>query len=66
MCLSKAYVEKAGKKELVLEEVALLKLKGGKVFLKTLFGEEREIGANLKEVDFLSHTLLLGYAKEPR
>ncbi|MBI2288318.1 MAG: CooT family nickel-binding protein [Chloroflexi bacterium] len=60
MCLSKVYVERAGKKELVVEEVALLKVRGGKVLLKTLFGEEREIGATVKEVDFLTHTLVLG------
>ena len=66
MCLSKAYVERGGKKELVLEEVASLKIKGGKVLLETLFGEEREMEATVKEVDFLTHSLVLSDSREAR
>ncbi len=59
MCLSKAYVDKNGNRELLMEEVASLEIEGGKVLLKTLFGEQREIGANIKEINFLTHILVL-------
>ena len=59
MCLSKAYVEISGKRELLMEEVALLEIKDDKLLLKTLFGEQKEIGANIKQIDFLTHNIIL-------
>ncbi|MDD5126601.1 MAG: CooT family nickel-binding protein [Dehalococcoidales bacterium] len=59
MCLSKLYVEQGTERELLMEEVASLAVQGGKVTLKTLFGERKEINASLKEVDFLNHTITL-------
>ena len=59
MCLSKAYIDKDGNRELLMEEVASLEIEGGKVLLKTLFGEQREIGANIKEINFLTRVLVL-------
>ena len=59
MCLAKAYVERRGKRGLLMEEVASLEVEDEKLLLKTLFGEQTEIGANIKEIDFLTHTLIL-------
>jgi len=59
MCLSKAYVEISGKRELLMEEVASLEIKDDKLLLKTLFGEQKEIGANIKQIDFLTHNIIL-------
>lgn len=64
MCLSKAYVDRNGNRELLMEEVAFVKIEGEKLLLRTLFGEQKEIGADIKEVDFLSHSILLGNLKE--
>ena len=59
MCLSKAYVERDGKRELLMEEIASVDIEAGKLLFKTLFGEQKEIEANIREIDFLSHSLVL-------
>jgi len=64
MCLSKAYFDRDGKRELLLEEVVSIKVKDGKLLLRTLFGEQKEIGANISEIDFLTHSILLESLKE--
>ena len=64
MCLSKAYVERNGNRELLIEEVAFVKVEGEKLLLRTLFGEQKEIGARIREIDFLRHGIFLGNLKE--
>ena len=59
MCLSKAYFDRGGRKEVLLEEVASIVVSGGKLQLKTLFGEQKEIDARIKEIDLLTHSILL-------
>ena len=59
MCLSKAFVEKGEKRELVMAEVASLQVEDGKLLLKTLLGEQKEITATIREIDFLSHRITL-------
>ena len=59
MCLSKAYVDRNGKRELLMEEIASIKVKGEKLLVRTLFGEQKEIGANIREIDFLTHSIIL-------
>ena len=64
MCLYKAYVDRNGKRELLMEEIIAVEIKGGKLLLRTLFGEQREIGANIRQIDFLSHSIFLENLKE--
>ena len=64
MCLSKVYFDRDGKKEIYLEEVASIVIAGGKLQLKTLFGEQKEIDAHIKEIDLLAHSILLEDAEE--
>lgn len=59
MCLSKAYVDSGDGRKLLLEEVASLEIENGKLLLTTLFGEEKEIRANIKEIDFLNHNIIV-------
>ena len=64
MCLSKAYIDRNGKRELLMEEIASVKIEGEKLLLRTLFGEQNEIGADIREIDFLTHSLFLKNLKE--
>ena len=64
MCLSKAYVDRNGKRELLMEEIASVKIEDEKLLLSTLFGEQKEIGANIREIDFLTHSIFLENLKE--
>jgi predicted RNA-binding protein len=59
MCLAKAYLGTNGEKELLIEEIASLKTGDGKLLLTTLFGEQREIEASIKEIDFRNSSILL-------
>ena len=59
MCLSKAYIENNGEKKLLAEEVASVEVKGNKILLKTLFGEKKEVEASIKNIDFLTHNIVM-------
>ena len=59
MCLSKAYVDRNGRMELLSEEVASLEIEKGKVLVKELFGEQKVIRANIKKIDFLNGKIIL-------
>ncbi len=59
MCLSKAYFERDGSRELLMEEVASIDIQDDKLLLKTLFGEEKEVAANIKQINFMTHDILL-------
>jgi predicted RNA-binding protein len=59
MCLSKAYIEKDNKKEFLMTDIASVKVEDGKVILKSLFGEKKEIEAYIREIDFTTSLLKL-------
>ena len=63
MCLAKAYVGSNSEKELLMEEIASLKVKEGKLLVTTLFGEKREIEANISEIDFMASSIILDNVK---
>ena len=59
MCLSKAYIERNGNRELLMEEVASIDFKDDSLQLKTLFGEEKEVHGRIKRIDFMTHNIIL-------
>jgi len=63
MCLAKAYIGRNSEKELLLEEIASLKVRDGKLLVTTLFGEQREIEASIKEIDFMASSIVLEEVK---
>lgn len=64
MCLSKAYVARNGNEELLTEEIASLEVEGEKLLLKTLFGEQKEVTASIRRIDFMTHRILLENLEE--
>ncbi|MBN1368320.1 MAG: CooT family nickel-binding protein [Dehalococcoidales bacterium] len=62
MCLAKAYLKDGEKDELLVEAVASLEIMNGKLLLRTIFGEEKEIAADIKNIDFTHSKIKL----EPR
>ncbi len=64
MCLSKAYIERNGERELLMEEIASVGIEGDRLLFKSLFGEQKEIGANIREIDFMTHSIILDNIKE--
>ena len=59
MCLAKAYVEEDNKRDLLFESVASIRTSDGTFLLSTIFGEQKEVKAILKEIDFLNSTITL-------
>jgi len=64
MCLSKAYVDRDGKRELLIEEIASLNIENDKLLFKTLFGEQKEVEASIRQIDFMTHSIILENLKE--
>ena len=64
MCLSKAYIEKGGAKELLMTDIASVKVEDGKIVLKSLFGEKKEVAATISEIDFTASLLKLELTSE--
>ncbi len=59
MCLAKAYLSKNGKRELLMREIAYLGVGDEKLLLRTLFGEQKEVEAKLREIDFANSSIIL-------
>lgn len=60
MCESSAYlINDSGQEELLMESVDYLKLDGGHVKLKNIFGEELSVDATLKEMHLSGHRIIL-------
>ena len=59
MCLSKVYNKKNGDLELLVEEVASVEIGENSLKFKTLFGEQKEIEGSIKQIDFLTHSIVL-------
>ncbi|MFC1872309.1 CooT family nickel-binding protein [Chloroflexota bacterium] len=59
MCLSKLYLEKDGQRALVMEEVSGLEVRQGQVVAKDLFGKEQIFTGQLRQVDLLTHQVIV-------
>jgi predicted RNA-binding protein len=59
MCLSKAFLEHDGEREVILEQVAAVSVSDGTLSLRNLFGEQKEIGGRIREIDFLTHSIVV-------
>jgi predicted RNA-binding protein len=59
MCLGKAYLEADNKRELVLDSIASLEIDGTTVKLSTIFGDQKELEARVKEIDFEGSRIIL-------
>jgi predicted RNA-binding protein len=60
MCLAKACIRENGEEELVMEGVTLMKIENERLILNSIFSEQKEIEAHVKEIDFLHHSITLG------
>jgi predicted RNA-binding protein len=59
MCDLKAYVLKNDKEELLLESVNQVRSEGGEVTLRNLFGEEKRIRGEVREVSLVKNRVLV-------
>ena len=59
MCLAKAYIGKKEENDLVMEEIASIKVEDDKLLVTSLFGEQKEVAARIREIDFKSSDIIL-------
>jgi len=59
MCMASVWIKKGTREENLLEEVAVIKLKGEKLILSTLLGEEKLVEAKIEKIDFMNSKVLL-------
>jgi len=59
MCEANAYLAKEGGKELVLEDIMILRPENGQIYLQNIFGEQKLIKARIKEMNLVDHQIIL-------
>ena len=64
MCLSKAYVKNEETDEAVLEDIASVEVREGKLVFSTIMGVTKEIQGSIKKVDFSKNQIYLDRSQE--
>jgi predicted RNA-binding protein len=59
VCEANAYVYENDQESLFLENVDILKPEGNKIYLRNLFGEQKEFEGKIREISLLSHRIVL-------
>ncbi len=59
MCETNAYIIVNGKEELYMENVDTMKPQGKKVYMKSLFGEQKTFEGFIQEVSLVRHKIIL-------
>jgi len=59
VCDLKAYIKKHDKEELLLDSVNLIRVEGGEVTVRNLFGEEKTVRGEVREVSLSKSRILL-------
>jgi len=59
MCELNAYLSGDGREDLFLENVDTIRVEGGKIYLRNLFGEEKTFEGQLKELSLRTKKILL-------
>ena len=59
MCLAKAYFGSSAEGKPLMVEITSVKSIGDKLLVTTLFGEQQEIDAVIKEIDFKGSNIIL-------
>ncbi|HTF99729.1 MAG TPA: CooT family nickel-binding protein [Nitrospirota bacterium] len=59
MCDLKAYLKTNDKEELLLESVNLIRAEHGEVLLRNLFGEEKKVRGEVREVSLAKSRLVV-------
>jgi predicted RNA-binding protein len=62
VCDLKAYVTKQGKEELLLESVNHVRVEQGEVTVRNLFGEEKKVRGEVREVSLVKNRVVVEQA----
>lgn len=59
MCDLKAFIKIQGREELLLEAVNSIRAEGGDVIVRNLFGEERTVHGEVREVSLAKNRVII-------
>jgi predicted RNA-binding protein len=59
MCELKAYIKKHDTEELLLESVNLIRVDNGEVLVRNLFGEEKRVRGEVREVSLARNRVVI-------
>lgn len=59
MCDLKVYVARKGREELLLEAVNHLRVEQGEVIVRNLFGEEKKVRGEVREVSLVKNRVIV-------
>jgi len=59
VCETNVFIEKDGKQEILMKDVISITPAGDKLLLVDLFGEQKQIKAEFKELKLLEHMIVL-------
>ena len=59
MCDVKVYVSRQGKEELLLEAVNHLRVEQGEVTVRNLFGEEKKVRGEVREISLVKNRVVV-------
>jgi predicted RNA-binding protein len=59
VCDLKAYISKQGREELLLESVNLVHVEKGEVTVRNLFGEEKKVRGEVREVSLVKNRIVV-------
>jgi predicted RNA-binding protein len=59
MCETNVYIEKDGEEEVFMKDVVSITPQGETLMLVDLFGEQKQIRADFKELQLLDHKVVL-------
>jgi predicted RNA-binding protein len=62
VCDLKVYVTKQGREELLLEAVNQVRVEQGEVTVRNLFGEEKKVRGEVREVSLVKNRLIVEQA----
>ncbi|MGQ9653646.1 MAG: CooT family nickel-binding protein [Thermodesulfobacteriota bacterium] len=65
MCEANAYLVRESGEELVMESVDVLEPRGDRLYLRSIFGDQKLIPARLKTTSLLEHRILLEPTEAP-
>ncbi len=64
MCEANAYIYEDGEERLYLENVDILRPEGEKIYMRNLFGEQKEFKGRIREISLISHKIVLEKSKD--
>lgn len=59
MCEANVYLLKDGKEEIFLEDVDIIRPEDGKYYLRSVFGEQKMVDAEIKSISLVNHKIVL-------